>query len=330
MGTPAKALAKERMKVFVAKLLQPKNAQPDDILLESLLQQYHDDHGSDAKSADTAERTIEHLKSYYVGKSVAYINKTSNKEYEKDRRAAAWANSTINRARNTLRAALNHAVENGDLVAAPHIPTLPEPPAKERWLQRVEAAKLLWAVKPARWYYMRWVVLIGMYTGARHEAILSLTWDRVDLKTGRIDFRRPGEPETKKRRPNAPVNPVLVMFLRYAWKRETRLAKEQGRSICKYVVHHRGGQLKSVKFAFKAAVKRAKLKDVTAHTLKHTCVTWLLRDKVPVWQVSGLTATSVATIERVYGHHIQDDLQDALMLVHRQRTHKAPISGKAA
>ena len=30
-----------------------------------------------------------------------------------------------------------------------------------------------------------------------------------------------------------------------------------------------------------------------------------------VWQVSGLTATSVATITKVYGKHVQEDLREA-------------------
>ena len=321
MGATNKELAKARQKVFIAKLLQPKNAQPDDILVESVLSQYQDDHGSETLSADTAERTVEHLKTYYAGKTVAYINKTTNKEYEKARRKFGWSNAAINRTRNTLRAALNHAVENGDLRAAPHVPTLPTLPAKERWLQRVEAAKLLRAARAKTVYevrrdYLVLFILIGLYTGARHEAILSLTWDRVDLQTGRIDFRRPSQAETKKRRPNAPVSPRLLTFLRYARK------KSNGT----HVIEHRGGPVLSVKKAFKEACTRAKLKDVTPHTLKHTFITWLLREKVPVWQVAGLTATSVATITRVYGHHVQDDLAEALMAVHRRSTHKAPIS----
>jgi hypothetical protein len=62
--------------------------------------------------------------------------------------------------------------------------------------------------------------------------------------------------------------------------------------------------------------------------MKHTRITWLLRARVPVWQLSGLTATSIATIERVYGHHVQEDLARAASAVRAPRsTHLAPISG---
>ena len=46
--------------------------------------------------------------------------------------------------------------------------------------------------------------------------------------------------------------------------------------------------------------------DVTPHVLKHTGTTWLLRDGVDLWDVSGLTSTSTKTLEGVYGHHSPD------------------------
>lgn len=42
-----------------------------------------------------------------------------------------------------------------------------------------------------------------------------------------------------------------------------------------------------------------------------TFISWALQNKVSVWDVSGLTATSVSTILQVYGHHVQDGLRDA-------------------
>ena len=56
---------------------------------------------------------------------------------------------------------------------------------------------------------------------------------------------------------------------------------------------------------------RAGLDSVTPHTLKHTAISWALKAGVSVWDVSGLTNTSVATLTRVYGHHSADRLRDA-------------------
>jgi integrase len=176
---------------------------------------------------------------------------------------------------------------------------------------RHEAARLLWACRNQKWHYLRLFVLIALYAGARHEAILEPTWDRVDFDPGRVDFRVPGRIETNKRRPNAPVSRRLLRFLWWA-KQETN---------SNYVIVHRGGPLKSVEGAFRQARKRAKILNAPPHTLKHTAITWMLQKGVSVWEVFGLTATRVETICSVYGKHIPDALADAA-----NRTHKAPVS----
>jgi integrase len=175
------------------------------------------------------------------------------------------------------------------------------PKGKERWLTRAEAKRLYRAVLPKRWRYVNLFIRIAISTGARHRAILALTWDRVDFETGCIDFREPGKVETKKRRPNAPVNDKLLLLLRAA----KRVSNGE------WVIMHRGGPLKSIKRAFEKACERAELEEVTPHSLKHTYITWHLRAGTPMWQVAGLTNTSPATINKAYGHHAHDDLKAA-------------------
>jgi integrase len=329
MGTKDKDLARERMKHFVARMCAPKKAEKGQLLMSAVLSQYWDDVGSEAKSGKVAKRAFEFLLNYYRDSTVADITKKSNKQCEKDMRAKGWSNATINRYRNFLRSALNHAVDSEDLVAAPKIPMLQEPPARNRWLTRKEAGTLL---REARHNYpLRLFILIGLYSAARHEAILSLTWDRIDFEKGVIDFRRYDAkgnllPETKKRRPNAPAAKRLMTFLWYAWVREQRLAKLQGRKIIPHVITYRGEAVQSVLQSFGEACGRAGLVGATPHTMKHTRITWLLRARVPVFQVSHLTATSVPTIMKVYGHHIQEDLAEAANAVRSVRsTHFAPI-----
>lgn len=273
-----------------------------------------DDKRDEFMSLDTNQRTLDQLIAHYGDKPVSSITAATNKDYEKDRRKAGWANGTINRHRNTLRAALKHAVKDGKLRYAPHVPTLKVAQLKERWLTREEALRLYRAVRPKRFRYMNLFVRIALGTGARHRAILALSWDRVDLETGRIDFREPGRAETKKRRPNAPVNDKLLRLLRAARRA----------SSGEYVVMHRGGPLLSVKKAFAEACGRAKLVGVTPHTLKHTYITWLLRSGVSIWQVAGLTNTSAATITKVYGHHAHDDLKSAANAVLGKSAERVP------
>lgn len=298
--TTDKELAKKRADAYFANLVLGAEPQEDPLIRDILLT-YQDDKDGKLFSTETATRTADLLQTYYDGKPVSYITSATNKEFETACQKKGWSSATINRYRNTLRAALKHALQDGKLKTVPHVPTLKVATKKERWLTFAEALKLYRAVRHWRFRYLNLFIRIGLGTGARHEAILSLTWDRVDLETGVIDFRLPDRAETKKRRPHAPVNDRLLRLLRAA----KRVSNGD------HVIWHRGGPVLSVKKAFAAAVKRAKLKNVTPHTMKHTYITWLLRSGVSIWDVAGLTNTSAATIEKVYGHHAKDFLKSA-------------------
>jgi integrase len=112
----------------------------------------------------------------------------------------------------------------------------------------------------------------------------------------------PGEVETKKRRPHAPINFALLRALRAERK------KNKGKNVIAY----QGRSIGLIRKSFLKVVRELGLKGVSPHTLKHTAITWMLQDRLTPWQVSGITATSVATILRVYGHHVQDDLREAV------------------
>ncbi|MGR9078123.1 tyrosine-type recombinase/integrase [Rhizobium leguminosarum] len=50
---------------------------------------------------------------------------------------------------------------------------------------------------------------------------------------------------------------------------------------------------------------------VTPHVLKHTCITWMMRRGVPIWEVAGFSGTSENIIRKVYGHHHPNHLSAA-------------------
>ena len=144
-------------------------------------------------------------------------------------------------------------------------------------------------------------VLVGIYTGARKEAILSLRWSQVDLAAGRINFNAPGARRTNKRRARIPIPSKLLPHLRRARQRGTEIG---------FVIHENGARLKDVKRGFASACRRANLEGVSPHTLRHTCATWLMQAGVNIWDASGFTGMTVETLQRVYAHHHPDHLRD--------------------
>src|SRR5262249_39803077 len=132
---------------------------------------------------------------------------------------------TVRRELGIVRAAINHAHREGR-ITRPVAVHLPERPAsRDRWLSRAEAAALLRAAlrEPRVRMYLPLFVLLGLYTGHRKEAILSLRWSQVDLDGKRIDFNVPEVRRTNKRRAKIPIPSRLLPHLRRARLRGTEL-----------------------------------------------------------------------------------------------------------
>jgi integrase len=67
------------------------------------------------------------------------------------------------------------------------------------------------------------------------------------------------------------------------------------------------------KYPVKDAVKAAGLPGAaSAYTLRHSVITDLIRVRLPILTVAQLSGTSVAMIEKHYGHLVRDDAEEAL------------------
>lgn len=164
--------------------------------------------------------------------------------------------------------------------------------------------------EPSVRLYLPLFILLGLYTGRRKEAILSLRWAQVDLAAGQIDFRTPDAPVTNKRRGRIPIPRKLLPHLRHARLRGTEIG---------FVIHNDGARLGDVKRGFASACRRAGLEGISPHTLRHTCATWLMQRGVPKWEAAGFLAMTEETLERVYGHHHPNYLRNAADAFSRPR-----------
>lgn len=260
--------------------------------------EHHAPHAADPARIGYA---IDALLPFWTGKTLAQITPTACRAYVTERQIAP---GTARRELGTLTAAQSFLKREGLLtsVVAATLPEKPEP--KDRWLRIGEAARLLNAARQGgreTRQYLPLFVLIGLYTGARKEAILSLTWDRVDLDAGRINFAVPGRRKTKKRRPHLPIPRRLFPFLRYAH------ARRDG----PFVLHIGGEPIQRIDKGFRAAVKRAGLEGVTPHTLRHTRGTWLAQQGLPIWEIAGWLGQDPDTTARIYAHHHPDFMEAA-------------------
>jgi integrase len=296
----------ERAQVKLAEFIAAKRRaagprNPDEALVTDILTDYLQERGPKVVAKERMSYAVLALCGYFEGKTVADIDAD---------KYTAWRNrgaGTVRRELGVLRAAVNHAHKKGRLTAAPSLELPEAPPPKERWLTRVEVARLIRAAKtPQARLYLPLFILLGVYTGRRKKAILSLRWCDIDFAENTIDFGRSG---TKKRRGKIPIPDRLLPHLVRARRRGTELG---------FVLHEHGKRIDDIKKGFAAAVARAGLSGVTPHTLKHTAVTWRMQAGVPLWEAAGFFATSEATLLKVYGHHHPDYMKSAANMVRKR------------
>ena len=277
----------------------PRN--PSEVLVTDLLADYATERADATASPWRIAYAVEALTTFWEGRTVATVTRETCKAYERARKRSP---GTVRRELGVLRAAINHAHREGRLtrVVAVHLPDRPE--AKDRWLTRKEAAALLRAARqePKVRLHLPLFILMGLYTGQRKEALLSLRWAQVDLDAGRINFNPPGRRQTNKRRPHVPIAPRLLPHLRRARLRGTDLG---------YVINRDGDRLGDIKKGFAAACERAGLEGVSPHTLRHSAATWLMQQGVHLWEAAGFLGMSSETLQKVYGHHHPDYLRNA-------------------
>ena len=301
-GTADRKLAEIALADFIH--LRSRDAGPRDpsaILVTDVLADYAQEHGEETASPWRIAAAIKGLIPLWQGRTVADVTRETCRAYLKDRARSA---GTVRRELGVLRAAINHAHKRGRLtrVVFVSLPDSAEP--RDRWLTPREAASLLREAlrEPRVRLYLPLFVLIGLYTGARKEAILSLRWPQVDLVGGRINFNVPGARRTNKRRAQIPIPVKLLGHLRRARGRGVELG---------FVINDSGRRLGNVKRGFSSACSRAALSGVSPHVLRHTCATWLMQRGVPMWEAAGYLGMSRETLERVYGHHHPDYLRAA-------------------
>ena len=265
---------------------------PATILVTDILNEYQQQRAPKVAAPERIAHAVLALTDFFEGNTVADVTPQTCARYVEKRGRSP---GTVRRELGVLRAAINHAHRSGR-ITRPVAVELPDRPApRDRWLTRQEASRLIRAARtPQARLYLPLFILIGLYTGRRKDAILSLRWPQVNLNARTINFEVAGRKRTNKKRGIIPIPPRLLPHLRRAQKRGTDLG---------YVLHINGERIGDVKKGFAAACKRAGIVGVSPHTLKHTAATWLMQAGTDPWQAAGYLSTSVETLLRVYGHH---------------------------
>lgn len=232
--------------------------------------------------------------------------------YRRTRGGERAAGPTIRRELGALKAALSWGRAAG-LVPADVQPviTLPaEGAPKTRWLTAEQEEKI-WNMAlaqftsegvPFRERRAGLFVLIALETAAREAAIRGLTWDRVDLARGLIDFRDPTLAVTKKRRVPIPISDRLRPVL----ERAKAEALAEG-DVSPFVLRSSG----EVRKGFEALRDRTGV-FFTIHDMRRTWASLRVQWGVPLEQVAAVLGDTIEVTQKHYAHFAPDFLLGAI------------------
>jgi integrase len=215
--------------------------------------------------AETMKYTWKAIGPWFGEIEATDITTADCRAYTAGRRNAGRSDGSIHTELGHLRSVLVWAWKERMIPHAPHIerPTKPEP--KEGYLTKDEAAKMLDAATAP---HVALAIMLMIGTGARNEAAMQLTWDRVDFDRGMIHLRNPFDKSRRKGRASVPMNDRLRAALQTA---------KQG-ALSPYVIEWAGGPVKSIRKGIKTAGDAIGRPDVSPHMLRHSAAVWLAED----------------------------------------------------
>lgn len=213
--------------------------------------------------------------------------------------------STINRYLASFKAALNRAVSRREIPQDRAIEWASIKPYKdadgrrEIYLDRDQRRALLEAAEGD----VRDLLTCVALTGCRPGDPAAMLRKDYDKRTGSVTFR------TKTGKRTIPVSPAAKMLF-------DRLAKAKLPNA--HLFTNAGEPWTSLAWAplVKAAAAKAELPtDTVAYTLRHSWITDAILAGMDLLTVARLTGTSLAMIEKHYGHLVQNEARDKLALV---------------
>jgi integrase len=248
--------------------------------------------------------------------------------FYRDRLDYGLAPATVHKLHVVLHKALKAAVSDGLIPRNPTASLKLPRIIKEEIdpLDQEEARRLL---KAARGDRLETLYVVALNTGMRQGELLALKWEDVDLERGVLRVRRTlsrrenayilGEPKTKKSRRTIRLTAGAVRALRDHLSRQLEEMERMGS------LYQPGGLVHATTTgtiinpsnlrnrSFKPLLKRAKLRPIRFHDLRHTCATLLLSSNVNAKIVSEMLGhASIAITLDTYSHLLPDMQESAV------------------
>lgn len=293
LGTADPSAARQLAAALYAELTKPVGRTVSD-----LWKAYEQDKEGRAV-LETMRYTWKALEPHFGRRDGDSITVSDCRAYTEARRRLGRSDGAIHTELGHLRTVLKWAEKRRLIDRAPDIERPKKPPAKQRYLTREEADRII-AAAPLPHVRLAMTLMLG--TAARISALLELTWDRVDFHRRVILLTDPDDRTRRKNRATIPMNDTVFAALKAA----------QAEAMSDYVIEWAGKPVKSIRKAITTAAAKAGLADVSPHVFRHTAAVWMAEAGVPLTEVAQFLGHSTPTITyRVYARYSPDHLRAA-------------------
>jgi integrase len=282
---------------------------------DELILEYLNGPSTEKRSHKRDKFSAQNLYRFFTGELLDNITPKVIRAYIESRKEAGVTPATINRELSMLSRAFNWARTH--LEWNVHNPVsgmkLREPAGRIRWITHVEAKSLLRAAQSNPRLHS--FITLGLATGMRSGEMVSLEWDRVDLKKGEVFLDTMHQKNRK--RSIVPLNEEA----RSALLSQAKFRSEHCPDSPWVFAHEDGQQVKSFKKGFEGACRRAGIEDFTPHDMRHTVASWLVQNDVPIRQVCELLRHSSITVTMRYAHLAPSNVRDAVNILSSHFSH---------
>lgn len=155
-------------------------------------------------------------------------------------------------------------------------------------------------------HHLRDLFVFAVLTGLRRGELLNLKWSDIDFerRTAQIQSSVNYRVKAGKRRV-VPLSEQAVELLK----------SRKANARCEFVFDYRGRQMlgNHMTHVMKKYVLKAGLdKRLHPHSLRHTHATWLVQNRVSIYEVKELLGHSSVTMTSRYSHLVSSELHDAV------------------
>jgi integrase len=239
---------------------------------------------------------VNNLLEVFGGKDIRNISAYELEQYKMKRRNAVSA-STVNREITCICHMFNKATEWHYLVhnKLRVVKKFKEPPGRLRYLKDKEISRLLKACTR----HIKSIVIMALNTGMRKSEILNLKWSDIDIDNKVITIRMTKNNEVRA----IPINSILY----------NELKRKEPKTDSEYVfANSEGKPYSDIKTGFKAALRRARIKDFRFHDLRHTFASRLVMAGVDIRTVQELMGHKDIKMTMRYSHLSDAHLKEAI------------------